>query len=207
MTNETSFKAQVIIPAGHSILLGGFAGLATGTLAAAIGANSITWGLASGSLVMTGAYFNLVRGYYRDEPIAQEASVYEDTVRINLLDDTTPYLQGNYMRLQIQRDKLVRLAMSLDAGKSFSLASFGGRGKIFSRAEYELLRDEFIVRGLARWVNPESHTQGVELTRGGWAFVRHSSTLSDTTSPQTSRIPSAAGELPGLAYAHIHAEG
>ena len=204
---DTSFKAQVIIPAGHSVLLGSFAGLATGSLAAAIGGDPLTWGLASGSVVMTGAYFKLVSGYYSDESAAQEASVYEDTVRINLLDDTAPYIQGNYMSLRVRRNKLVRLAMSLDAGKSFSLASFGGRGKIFSRAEYELIRDEFIVRGLARWVNPESHTQGVELTRGGRAFVRHFSTLSDTTSPPTIQIRPGAGELPGRVYAHIHAEG
>ena len=200
---ETSFKAQVIIPAGHSVLLGSFAGLATGSLAAVIGGDPVTWGLASGSVVMTGAYFKLVSGYYSDEPAAQEIRAYEDTVRINVLDDTAPYIQGTYIRLQIQRDKLVHLAMGLEAGKSFSLASFGGRGKIFSRSEYELLRDEFIVRGLARWVNPVSHTQGVELTRGGWAFVRHFSTFPETTSPPTIRVQPVAGKLPGRAYARI----
>jgi hypothetical protein len=196
---KLSFKAQVIIPAGHAVILGSFAGLAIGSVAVAIGGEPLTWGLASGSVVMTGAYLKLVSTYYVEE---QEVRVYEDTVQVNLLDDTSPYLKGQYMRLQVRRDKLVRLAIGLQAGKSFSLASFGGRGKIFSRTEFELLRDEFIVRGLAQWVNPEAHTMGVALTRGGWAFVRHFSSLPDTTSPPSIRLGPGAAELPRRAYAH-----
>jgi hypothetical protein len=59
------------------------------------------------------------------------------------------------------------LAAGLVAGTPFAESSWTGRDRPFSKAQFQAVRDEFIRRGWAAWVNPQSHAQGVELTYPG----------------------------------------
>jgi hypothetical protein len=70
-------------------------------------------------------------------------------------------------------DRLYELGRAVVAGGyDFSMASFGGAGKLFSRSEYVILRDAMIRRGLATWINSRAHGQGVTLTAPGRAVMR-----------------------------------
>ena len=69
-------------------------------------------------------------------------------------------------------DRLPVLAAGLLAGRSFNQAAWTGAGGLFSRAEFDQLRDVLIERGLAAWKNPNARAQGVELTAAGRAVMR-----------------------------------
>jgi hypothetical protein len=77
-------------------------------------------------------------------------------------------------------EKLPQLAAGLLAGRTFNQTAWTGHAGIFSRAEFDSLRDTMIERGLLVWKNPEAKAQGVVLTAPGRAVMRR---LADVPSP------------------------
>ena len=67
--------------------------------------------------------------------------------------------------------KLTRMALALQSGANFSHTDLAG-SEIFTRAEYEQVRDDFEARGLLTQKDPENRMNGFVLTRGGEAFLR-----------------------------------
>jgi len=64
-------------------------------------------------------------------------------------------------------EQLRQLSSGLINGVPFSEDSWTPENKLFSKAQFRSVRDEFIKSKLARWVNPNSHSQGVALTHYG----------------------------------------
>lgn len=60
----------------------------------------------------------------------------------------------------------------LQSNRPFSEEEWSGRGKPFSQGGIEKLRDEFIRRGWAFWINPDEHRAGVQFTEAGRAVLR-----------------------------------
>ena len=80
-------------------------------------------------------------------------------------------------------EKLPALAAGLLAGRQFAQTSWVGAGQLFSRSEFDQVRDTMIERGLAAWKNPEAKAQGVTLTAAGRAVMRRLANLSPTLPP------------------------
>ena len=110
------------------------------------------------------------------QPVRAQA----ESVRVELVRDEGR--KGDYIDLPYP-DKLPALAAGLLAGRTFNQTAWTGRVGIFSRSEFDQVRDTLIERGLACWKNPEARAQGVELTGAGRAVMRrlaaHPTTLPD----------------------------
>lgn len=106
------------------------------------------------------------------EPTAPQVMAAEiqapQTVRVELKVENG----ADYISLPISQAKAERVFYLLSVGRDFSLASLAGPGKPLSRSEFEILRDVLIERGLAEWINPNAHNQGVKLTAAGRAIMR-----------------------------------
>jgi len=70
-------------------------------------------------------------------------------------------------------EKLTQMSEALQRGATFSEGQWTGQGALFSRAQFRVLRDEFLRRGWLVWTNPEARGQGLQLTHAGNAVVRH----------------------------------
>lgn len=107
-------------------------------------------------------------------PQVQTFEATPEMVRVGLVDDQGGYyLNGQYIDFPISRDQLVAVCLVLVAGAAFSHASLAGPKRPLSRAEYEALRDVFLVAGLVRWQNPRARNLGLILTGQGAALARH----------------------------------
>jgi len=84
-------------------------------------------------------------------------------------------------------EKLPALAAGLLAGRQFAQTSWVGAGQLFSRSEFDQVRDTMIERGLAAWKNPEAKAQGVTLTAAGRAVMRRLANPSPALPAQTGR--------------------
>jgi hypothetical protein len=108
---------------------------------------------------------------------------------------------GSFLELPIEQARMVEVAQMLEAGAAFSLSALGGAGKALTRSEFESLRELFIARGLARWVNGRARNQGVELSGSGRALVRRFASMAGKP-PHFERVnPVLLTRL----SAHIHA--
>jgi len=90
-------------------------------------------------------------------------------VRIELVEDQGKHT--TYADLPFP-DRLPSLAAGLLAGRQFAQSAWTGHLGIFSRAEFDQLRDEMVRRGLAAWKNESAKAQGCELTAAGRAVMR-----------------------------------
>jgi hypothetical protein len=62
-------------------------------------------------------------------------------------------------------------ARSVVNGRSLSVSSWTGKGKPFSRGDYEALLDVLTEARVVEWVNPKATSQGRQLTRMGKAAL------------------------------------
>jgi len=76
-----------------------------------------------------------------------------DPVRIELLQDNGN--TGNYLSLPARFEQLVELGKGVTRGQGLAIGSWVGAGRPFSRAEFETLRDELLLRGLLEWQTPK----------------------------------------------------
>ena len=117
---------------------------------------------------------------YTGEPIP---APHVTPVRVELVQDNGRH--EDWIDLPFP-EKLPELAEGLLSGRSYSLSVWTGTGGLFSRAEFEKIRDVLIGRGLAAWRNPEAKAQGWELTASGRAVMRRLSNRSP--SPTSNRM-------------------
>jgi hypothetical protein len=69
------------------------------------------------------------------------------------------------------QEKFVIFAKGILAGKSTSVNTWTGSGKLFSDTEFDNLRDELIARRLAHWKNPEHHNLGWKFNKVGFRVL------------------------------------
>jgi hypothetical protein len=94
------------------------------------------------------------------------------TTPIAVIHDSD-YLGGTYQSLPVEPDKLYRYARGVLDGRGLAEAEWIGRRGLFSKSEYATLRASLVERGILAWVNEDSHSQGLYITRGGKAFLRN----------------------------------
>lgn len=163
--------SAVIVPALQAIFTGFFCGLASGTIALLAGyPKFFTLALVVGTLAMVLTWLTA-----SDRAIPKPEKPKPDnyqavTVRVDLLQEDSK--AGWFLDIPLDRERLTLVCRSLQGGCDFSLASLGGAGKPLTRSEFEILRDYFITRGLARWINPHAHNAGCSLSAAGRAIVR-----------------------------------
>lgn len=104
---------------------------------------------------------------------SSEIRTYSDSLKVKLVstDPAGAYQRGTWADFPVPRGVMVGAAEYYLKTGRFSHA-MSGRGKPFTRGEYEAVRDEMIARGLAYWVRPGHFSQGVALTRAGEAFMK-----------------------------------
>jgi hypothetical protein len=104
--------------------------------------------------------------------------IYPTTTKVEIVarDPSGAYRAGVWADLPVDPAAMAEVARRINAGVSFSHAGLAGPYKPLSRSQYEALRDAMIARGLAYWINPASHSQGVCLSRAGDAVMRHFAT-------------------------------
>jgi len=185
-----SFESDLLVPLAQSAVTGLLVGSVSGGLAWAAGApRPGLIGAVAGGVVLAAVWMlalvdrrallweiETVAGLdLNDDGIVGKP---EEPVRVEIQER-----QGRTLRfvdLPAKPDQIARLAAGVLGGRSFSEASWTGRGRPFSRRQFARLRDEMIRRGLAMWVRPRAHAQGVELTAAGRAVFRR---LADRPTP------------------------
>jgi hypothetical protein len=136
-------------------------------------------GVAWGGLSFS-AWFAITTGWWRSRVdgaltlAKQPARLYSaDTpLRVEVRQQQGRWVDWHDLQ-HINEEQLTKMAAGIILeGKAFSGSCFGGRGKIFSRAEFEGVRDEFLRYGFARWASAHSRTRGCVLTAKGTALLR-----------------------------------
>ena len=204
--NKPSFKEEVIIPAGKAIIFGGFSALTAIAILRARHTPNDAWGIVFGLVISSASFWILawrpIPKLEKNPLTADEVRTFSEQVEITLIDKTEPnYTKGKFIKTRLHPDKLIRLARHLDSGGKFSGTELGGKGLLFSRADYEKVRKDFVDGQLIRWINPLANTVGLELTIGGRAFVRHYSKLKTTveqTYPLLSPHPKTPLNFPSI---------
>lgn len=113
-------------------------------------------------------------------------------VSVNDFDNPYPKGKRGIIRHKSKLPELARLILVM--GKSYSYADLEGKGKLYSRSQYENVRSDMMDLGLLYWKNPENHRDGVGFTRGGIAFLRRVQKQVSTSPPLRTRFsPGFAG--------------
>ena len=172
-------KERVVIPLLLSLTTGAILGALVGLFALwrAWDAPGTTGALV-GCLAMAMTWISLLRRSGGDSVELSrftdftrlEKSVEPPAVRVSI--SHADGLGADWLDLPIDTPRMIAISERVLDGGSFSHASLAGPGRPLSRAEYETLRDVFLSRGLARWINPEAHSQGLRLTSKGRAVSR-----------------------------------
>jgi len=115
------------------------------------------------------------------QPTQQQAPALTAPIRVEVSRDEGRAV--DFIDLPVKPEKLPQLARGLLAGRSFNQTAWTGSAGIFSRSEFDALRDTMIQRGLLAWRNPESKAQGCDLTAAGRAVMRRLANLSPTLPP------------------------
>ena len=160
----TGLAAGVVVAAGWMLAIGGTNAVVIGAMAAAL-----AWGIAWVWLIRD--HHNLLWEIERISGVDldRDGEIGEPWLRIEVAGE------GNrlaYLDLPAEPEQLIALARGILNGVPLAESSWCGRGRPFSKAQFRVLRDELIARGLATWVNPRSRAQGVELTAAGRALMR-----------------------------------
>ena len=195
-TQQEGFTAAVGIPLVQSIV--------TGTLCA-MTATALCWalewpeagkiGIVGGLLVTTGMWGMSLRGWMRriervlgvdlngDGYIGTPPQAYTEPpapIRVEVQSE-----QGRHtdiLDLPAEPEKLKQLGAALAAGETFTVARWTGPAGLFSRSQYEQLRQEFINRGILRQAG-QAANQGYCLSSKGRAVMRGFASM--TTQPPT----------------------
>ena len=135
------------------------------------------WGVAAGMVGFLGVILwlgALLRDYLIPSPV-KETPAKRESLRVEFADYTNglnyPGVSWSFLQ-GIDGERFQKMCTLLAVNPDLSMARFCGRGKLFSRSEYEQVREALISNGLARWRNPRAPSQGVELSAAGRAGVR-----------------------------------
>jgi len=94
----------------------------------------------------------------------------KETVEITVFNETTGRKQ--WVDFPVSRSKICEMASDIFHGSGFSESSMSGAGALFSRAEFNKIRDVMLRRELLQWKNEEHRNQGTEFTVTGWHVLR-----------------------------------
>jgi hypothetical protein len=182
-----TFRAGVAIPVAQSVITGlffagGTAGLVVMTESQmAMGATSLVVGMAAAAIHWMSAVrrWDGVVQYasmspfaipeQRVEPITQQnfPPAEPKTLRVELVQEN----RISFIDLPASQTQLKNMAAGLLNNTALAVSAWTGSNGLFTRPEFENLRDELIRRGLARW-NGSSRNQGAALTAAGRAVMR-----------------------------------
>ncbi len=118
---------------------------------------------------------------------------------------TSPdHRQGWFLELtESQINRLRILARAVANGRELTGAAWAGRGKLFTRSEFEMLVQLMIAYGWVRWVHPEYHSQGLDITPAGLAAFRFLAGIKAIPSP-TDQVTELLGLHTVDARTHVH---
>lgn len=197
-TRQEGFSAAVGIPLVQSVVTGALCGMTVTALFWAL-----EWpdpgkiGLVCSLLMTTGMWASSLAGWMKriervlgvdlngDGFIGQPAPVVHEPlppVRIEIVSDNGR--RSDFLSLPAEPDQLKALGAALVGGENFTVARWTGPNGLFTRSQFEQLRQEFVNRGMLRMAGQASN-QGYTLTAKGAAVCRgfasmtvHSPTLS-----------------------------
>jgi hypothetical protein len=178
---KESVFAGVVVPALQALITGLFSGLAAwalgllnnwdqaGLTALAIGAGValLTWTIAARHWQRV---LELSEGIDL-QPDSLPGAEPESITRVTVVNQEGT--SGEFLDLPCNQDQLITLAAGLLRGQSFSLGTWTGRGRPFSRADFERLRSELLARGALEWRNQAAPAQGLTLSVPGKALMRY----------------------------------
>lgn len=124
--------------------------------------------------VSDGSLANVERREIAPPPPAQPAPVALDPVELALRPVKLRIDRDNgadFIKLPFDTPTLRRVALSLKAGKPFTVNGMTGAGAPLSRAEYNSLRDAMLDHGFIAWKDAANRNQGVEFTAEGDALL------------------------------------
>jgi hypothetical protein len=171
--------SAVVIPLLQSVITGLFSCAIVWSIILLIGLpNPRLWGELVGAFIALFSWLSYLDRFYEGlkAQLPPEKGKKEITVRVNAIQEDGH--SGIFLDLPLDLDRFIKICHLISNGRDFSLGSLGGNGKPLSRSEFEVLRDYFISRGLAYWVNPHSHNPGVRLSPAGRGIIRHFAELS-----------------------------
>jgi hypothetical protein len=79
----------------------------------------------------------------------------------------------SFMSIPLDEKRAKILARHILDGYPFSAPRLAGSSKLMSDPEFRIVRDAFVLRGLATWTDPDHHQQGCRITAKGLAWARH----------------------------------
>jgi hypothetical protein len=181
---DTEVERGCLVPLAQCGITGVLAGLLTLALGLLLGwVKPWAWALGVGALAAMwwwgGSIAAWRRAIWGEEDIGTRTSTEErgyleegkGVFRVEVVQNEGATVQ--FADLPGTREQMVELCKGLASGASFSEASWTGRGRPFTRSQFQELRDIFLARGWAVWKSGEASSQGVALTRVGRAVVRH----------------------------------
>jgi len=92
------------------------------------------------------------------------------TIQVEIKENKGHTLQ--YPNLGIPDEQLLQFAKGLQTNGNLAEGRWSGGGALFSKPDFIRLRERLIEQRLAKWVNPNAHAQGAELTAKGKAVFR-----------------------------------
>lgn len=194
-TEVNHFTSGVVIPGAQAIITGVLCGIAALAITAWFNLPFWAIGGTAAAVIMAGSWLayrsrwqivleNLLGvdlnhdGRIGTQPLPQALPAPQaEQVRIELVQDQGR--RGDFIDLPYA-DRLPQLAAGLTNGRQFAQAAWCGQSGIFSRSEFDALRDTMIERGLMAWKNPEAKAQGVVLTAAGRSVMKR---LAGSTPP------------------------
>ena len=194
MKDDSSFQVGFTLPISQSIATGIFFTLAALGLCWAFQWPAL-WAFASGGVVTFVAWMNLFnRMLYVIEFVLRQ-DINGDgvigtpmprppapTTRVELIkkDQDNSLVEGDYIELPGEPEKIALLADGLLRGYSLTVDEWTGQGKPFKRNQFVSVRDELLHRGLIAPLSDKSNKSGYGLTVVG----RHVMTkLAKSTTP------------------------
>jgi hypothetical protein len=181
----------------RGVIIPFFQSFATGLLIALAGLGICTWqgwpgwwSLAAGAIAALLSWLSNVNRWQRliEAILAPELNQIEEhelmpqttqpqSIRLEISNENKDgYLEGKFINLPIDPDRLRLLADGLEQGKGLTVASWTGSHGVFTRNEFELVRNELLIRGLIRQSSERTPQRGYELTViGRHVFKRLSS--------------------------------
>lgn len=111
--------------------------------------------------------------YYEPETEPTQPAPAMPPIRVELVQvDEGGYYRGDYIDLPCLPEQARELASGLVSGEKFAVAAWTGKGRPFSRNQFEVLRVTLLQKGLIRWASPHGRTVGLELTPAGRAIFK-----------------------------------
>lgn len=182
MITSSSPRDGFFLPLAQALTTGALTGLCTHAAARLLTYPSVDVAIMTGSAAALIGWLNYRAEWASEryslfhpapEPVASSPAPVEVITQkpmepVKVILERSPTWQ-QWLELPGRPDQLKALGelVASDREFSFSTESLAGRGRIFSRSEYEALRAELVKHGLATWRNPAAHERGIELTVAG----------------------------------------